>query len=297
MPLGKNSATRQAPWPDHAGRPFTDAGLLMSITKSPRAVNYPIVVLSSVLYLLAAPMGAKAFPSHCPEHFAGGKAPDLTDRHLARKANEVCFKAFAVLHSGVTRTPIFSAEHLTAISVLAARSTERNDDFHAESRLPEDHRAELADYRGSGFDRGHMTPNSDVADQDDEEETFSLANIVPQNSVSNRGLWTDIERATRHLAIQDGELWVVTGPIFGSGETNWLHGRVRVPTALFKAVYDPKVGSAGAYIADNGPGHGWRVVSMMELQQLTGIDVFPVLTVAGKAMEMRLPAPERRQER
>ena len=259
-----------------------------------KLARLPVILL---LLLLAAPTGAAAFQSHCRQHFAGGQAPDLTVSKLAANSKEVCFRGYAALHSGTTRTPVWSAEHLTGMSALAARSTERNDDFHPESRLPPDQRAELADYRGSGLDRGHMVPNSDLADQDEEEETFSLANVVPQDPASNRGLWAEIERAVRHLAERDGDLFVVTGPINGGGEARWLRGRVRVPDHLFKAVYDPAAGAAGAYVAVNGPGREWRAVSIAELERETGIDVFPSLAASVKAAEPRLPEPEGRRGR
>ena len=40
-----------------------------------------------------------------------------------------------------------------------------------------------------------------------QEESFSLGNIVPQNSDLNRGLWAEIEMFTRDLAERDGEVY------------------------------------------------------------------------------------------
>ena len=172
--------------------------------------------IALLVLLVGVPIAASAHPSSaCPEFFVAGQAPDVTDHRLAIQTDELCFSRFAVLHSGVTRTPLWSATRLTAAEVRAAARTERNDDFHAESRLSRERRAELRDYKYSGYDRGHLTENSAIADQDDEEQAFSLANIVPQNRNSNRGLWERIERAVRSLAARDGELFVVTGPIFG----------------------------------------------------------------------------------
>ncbi len=254
-------------------------------------------ILPALLLLFILPASASAFPTHCPEHFLGGQAPDLINHRLAIRAKEVCFRGYAVLHSGTTRTPIFSAERLTAENVAAARGTERNDDFHAESRLPAGQRAEPNDYRGSGYDRGHMTPNSDLGDQDEEEETFSLANIVPQNPVSNRGLWSEVETAVRALAERDGVVWVITGPIFTESTPQLINGRVRVPDQLFKAIFDPHTGTAGAYIAENGPNRSWRSTPITELSTLTGVDVFPALSPEVKAAGMPLPAPQRRQQK
>ena len=70
-----------------------------------------------------------------------------------------------------------------------------------------------------------------------------------------------------------------------------LGGRVLVPTGLFKAVYDPKLGQAGAYIADNAGEAKLREVSVAGLRQESGIDVFPDLPEAVKARAMDLPDP------
>jgi endonuclease G, mitochondrial len=100
----------------------------------------------------------------CPALFAGGQPPALLNPKLARRTHGLCFDAFAVLASGVTRGPLWSAEHSTAASLAAARGTARVNQFHPESALPIEDRAELADYTRSGYDRGHMTPSGDMPD-------------------------------------------------------------------------------------------------------------------------------------
>jgi endonuclease G, mitochondrial len=189
-----------------------------------------------------------------------------------------------VLHSGVTRTPLWAAEHLTRNGLDAAVATERKDTFHEESRLPPDERADLDDYARSGFDRGHLAPAADMPDEQAQHESFSLANMIPQDPQSNRGLWSGIrglwsgiESAVRGLARRSGDLYVVSGPVFQGTTLRRLRGRVLVPTHIFKAVYDPKRNQAGAYLVENADGDQWRSVSIAELQRITGIDPFPGL--------------------
>ncbi|MBS0384069.1 MAG: DNA/RNA non-specific endonuclease, partial [Proteobacteria bacterium] len=118
-------------------------------------------------------------------------------------------------------------------------------------------------------------------------------NIAPQAPSLNRGLWEEIEVAVRNLAETDGELFVVTGPIFANA-TATLNGRVRVPSAMFKAVFDPRRRQAAAYVADNVAGAGYRVVSIEQLREIVGFDAFPSLPAAIKARAMDLPTPQRR---
>jgi len=242
----------------------------------------------SFVLLLAAPAWAT-----CADEYYRGAAP-----HLAQSASwevrELCYDDFAVGHSGVTHTPLWSAERLTAGEVDAARALNRRDMFHAEAHLPRGERAELIDYRHSGYDRGHMAPSGDMPTPQAQAQSFTLANMAPQAPSLNRGLWEEIEVATRNLAERDGEVFVVTGPIFDEDGAT-LNGRVRVPRAMFKAVYDPRLRQAGAYIADNVAGAGYRVVSIATLRAMIGVDVFPSLPASIKARAMDLPSPERRE--
>jgi len=152
---------------------------------------------------LAACLGLPARAANqCPEHFAGGIAPTVTNSKLQARTQEVCFEAFAVLHSGISRAPLYSAEYLTRANLNAAGALSRKDSFHAESALSARDRAELKDYARSGYDRGHMSPNADFATRSAQAESFSLANMVPQVHANNAGVWAGIEGAARQLALR-----------------------------------------------------------------------------------------------
>jgi len=242
---------------------------------------------------IALPQAAAAAPTACPDHFLAGSAPDLRREPLARKARALCFSGYSVLHSGLTRTPLWAAERLTADRVADAREQERVNRFHADPRLPADERAELEDYERGGFDRGHMAPSGDFADPRSQAESFTLANMVPQDADLNRGLWAGIEAAVRGLATRHGEAYVVTGPVFEGDRLRSLKGRVAIPTSVYKAVYVPATRSAGAYVAENAPGRGYRVIPVAELTALIGMDVFPSLPADVKARAAQLPEPTR----
>jgi endonuclease G len=239
----------------------------------------------------AVPKFASAAASACPEHHASGAAPDITRPQLAAETRELCFREYSVLYSGISRTPLGSTEHLTRERIQDARGLQRENAFHEEERLPPDQRARLSDYARSGFDRGHMAPSGDMATPEGQMESFSLANMVPQDPGSNRCLWEGIENAVRDLALHEGEIWVVTGPIFQAEELQRLNHRVLVPTSLYKAVYLPSRREAAAYVAPNASGMAWRTVSLAELRDLAGLDAFPSLARDVQARAMRLPEP------
>ena len=247
--------------------------------------------LALILGVLIASSPAGAAPTSCPEHFANGRAPDIVRTTLTTRVRELCFEGYAVLHSGISRTPLAVAEHLTRARTLGAREVRREGSFREEERLPPDERAQLADYARSGFDRGHMAPSGDMATPTSMAESFSLANMVPQHPASNRCLWEGIETSVRRFAADEGEVYVVTGPVFTGETIERIGGRVLVPTSIYKAIYAPGRGIAAAYLATNGPGMAWRVVSLTKLREIAGIEVFPGVPATTRGRLLPLPEP------
>ena len=228
----------------------------------------------------------------CADHHPAAKPPALANPKLAAGTRPLCFYAFAALHSGVTRSPLWVAEHLTRASVEAARALDTRDNrFHPEERLPRAERAELTDYRGSGYDRGHMAPSGDMGDPAHDYESFSLANIVPQDGPLNRNGWADLEGYVRDLAGRLGEAYVVTGPAYQGGRVRRLNNRVLVPTHVWKALFVPGQG-AGAWIATNDARARWEVVSIAQLTARVGVDPFPRLDATSKAKVPAFPTFE-----
>jgi endonuclease G len=257
----------------------------------------PAALAAALAFTFGSSLAAQAEKAACPEHFAEGRAPALVEPKLTPRTHTLCYSGFAVLFSGLTRTPLWSAEHLTQERVAAARGQDRVNAFHPDAKLPSEDRSELSDYARSGYDRGHMAPSGDMADSQSQEESFSLANMIPQDPDNNRHLWAKIESGVRDLASETGELYVVTGPIFTGENVQSLKGRVLVPTQIYKAVYDPRRRQAGAYLVENTPAEDVRIVSLAELRRLTGIDAFPTLSqeVRESAMNLPLPRPGRRR--
>ena len=251
-------------------------------------------LLAITLALLAAPLTALAQKSAqdaaCPEFFPAGQPPALVNPRLAERTTLLCNDAYAVLASGVTRGPLWSAEHPTAASLAAARDTPRQGEFHPEARLPPEDRAQLGDYRRSGYDRGHMAPSGDMPDDRAQQQSFSLANMVPQTGILNRGLWADIESAVRDLAVAQGELYLVTGPAFQGRQIKSIGPNgVLVPTSTWKAVYDPRAGATGVYVCRNTARPTCGTVSVAALTDQVGIDPSPALPDAVKQAAMALP--------
>lgn len=230
-----------------------------------------------------------AAPTHCSGIYYGNEAPDILNPNLTHKARELCYSEFAVMHSGIARSPLWSAEHLFGTKL--GKKVERTNDFHPEERLPADERSELSDFAHSGYDRGHMAPARDFNTVQAEHECFTLANMVNQDHTDNTGLWSGVEEATRSLAKQRGELYVITGPLFIGSTIKRVNGRVLVPTHIFKAIYDPSTGKGASYLVNNAPETEYKVLSITQIEQMSGIRLFPKMSTAAKQTPMPLPAP------
>jgi endonuclease G len=254
-----------------------------------------LVVAVTIAYSLLS--GSPRRDEICPTHFLDGRAPGV-EAARDKSASTLCFSGFSVRFSGVTKTPIWSAERLTGDRVKQAADLPRNNAFHEETKLPRGLRSGLSDYKRSGYDRGHLAPSGDMASAQSQYESFTLANMIPQHPCSNEGLWAGLESTVRKIAISQGEIFVVTGTVYSRAASGKSIGRgVAVPDEVFKAVYDPVTGQAGAYVADNSGESAWRTMSIAELKEATGVDAFPSLPEDVKGAMMRLPRPEKSKYR
>lgn len=220
--------------------------------------------------------------SACPQFFASGKPPLVVPRPTHRS---LCYDAFAILHSGESKTAVYVAQKLNRASVLDA-DEKRTNRFFADARLRTAERATLDDYKGSGYDRGHLAPAGQMPTAQAMAQSFSLANMVPQAPRHNQGTWrVSVEDATKKYAGRaTGDVYVITGPVFepsiaqspGIGP-----GEVRVPKYLFKLVYDEKENRAWAHwhLNDNAT-RASRPISYGELVKRTGIEFLPGMHLA-----------------
>ena len=148
----------------------------------------------------------------CPQFFANG-TPPVAEKQPMQHA--LCYDAFAILHSGESKTLVFVAQRLNRASIADA-DEKRTNRFFPDARLRSAERASLDDYKGSGFDRGHMAPAGDMPTAQAMAQSLSLANMVPQAPEHNRGVWAKtVEAATRKYASRaTDDVNVITGPVY-----------------------------------------------------------------------------------
>jgi endonuclease G len=78
--------------------------------------------LAFALFFILLSSLAIAAPTDRPQHYFGGQAPDIVNEKLAGKTQQVCYRGYGLIHSGISRTPVVSAEHLTRESITSCPS-------------------------------------------------------------------------------------------------------------------------------------------------------------------------------
>lgn len=269
------------------GKVFLNNTLVKIVLGMVAASSFAIAFGQEKISQLAAIMPS-ASNSACMDQFYRDVPPYLHKTSLQKNAYPLCFNGFNVMYSGVSKTPLWVAEALTPERL--SKKIPREDSFHEEKRVRAEHRALLSDYRGSGYDRGHMAPNADMPVAEAQYDSFSLANMVPQAPKNNQQVWRELEEATRALVTkQKQDIYVVTGPVFSGRKLKTIGQGVIVPTAVYKAVYLPKTGAIGAYYAPNDNSQQVSIVSVCYLEEQLGINLFPQLTEEQKRNTYKLP--------
>lgn len=210
----------------------------------------------------------------CEEHLKYGAPSQAT--HL------LCRLGYAQSYNEGRKVADWVEYHLTREKANGA--VERSDDFRPDPDLAPNIRAELSDYRRSGFDRGHLAPAGDMQwSEQAMSESFLLSNMAPQVGVGfNQGIWKTLEEKVRQWARSRGELYIMTGPIYIGDRIDTIGTHhVAVPTHFYKVVFDPVRVDAIAFILPNmklkSRDLPHYVTSVDTVEMMTDLDFLPEL--------------------
>jgi endonuclease G, mitochondrial len=205
------------------------------------------------------------------------------------------YDGFVVCVDCRTKVPLWTYEILTSEDLEgdAAREACR---FKENTELPAHMRSELADYAGSGFDRGHLVAAGDCKSSKEKmDASFLLSSICAQDPGFNRGAWARLEKHARDLVKTATKVHIVSGPLFLAAEDGSGGRRISFPvigkndvavaTHFFKVVV--LEGVAGdkkvvAYLLPNEPIPATEPLEKFEvtiekIERLSGIFFGPLL--------------------
>lgn len=201
-------------------------------------------------------------------------------------------------------------------------SYNRSNDWQYDPKIPIEYQPDLSrgSYAGSGsgWIRGHQVMSNHRYVSYSPElnaQTFYSTNIMPQNSAFNSGLWNELEFSCTNKGSTTGcdTLYCVTGAY---GVQDWTSDKagkkVAIPEYCFKAmlkarstknttpvwmITDPKELMAIGYCAKNSSSSNQGKVSdytmsIAELEELTGLKLFPMLheSVAAEVKAQHKPS-------
>ena len=143
--------------------------------------------------------------------------------------------------------------------------------------------ADWRNFKNSGYTKGHLLPAADRKfSKDAYNETFLTSNISPQIYDFNAGVWNRLEQKTRYWAQKYDELFVITGGILSNNLKTIGYEDVAVPNYFYKILLDftqPEIKAIAFLVPHKKSTKALYtfVVSIDEIESLTGIDFFPSL--------------------
>jgi len=185
-------------------------------------------------------------------------------------------KDYVISYDRRNRVPNWVFEHLTKESVARNESVDRSkSSFIEDESIHQFFRSTNSDYKGSGFDRGHLAAAGNHRQSRDIcDETFLLSNMSPQIGQGfNRDKWEHLERYVRGLTKIYRNVYVCTGPLYLPKKSekdgkNYVKyqvigkNNVAVPTHFFKVILGENSGDSSsssshlemeAYVLPNQP--------------------------------------------
>ncbi|RVE60989.1 hypothetical protein OJAV_G00166260 [Oryzias javanicus] len=265
-----------------------------------------LAVLTVALWA-TQPTGAEVVDTfiYCSEYFYKGKPPGGFDQNAKKICQKTYYSGyyFATLYSTSHRIPLYSAytfsfacnnqegrksgnwfiepqlsqdedPNFSDMAYMKSYSSRDSDNIKVKQAIDED-------YKHTGYDRGHLNPNSFQCN-DGRGATFTLTNSVPMDACFNRVHWKDWEAAVIGILQQQdsaGTAYLVTGAvpspnkkipkqgIFDSSDERDFN-RVTVPSHIWTAVcyihpVDPEESFSFGFIGVNVP-HGSIQVKTIE---------------------------------
>lgn len=162
---------------------------------------------------------------------------------VGSKGLEVTHRGHTLAFNTTHNTPDWVAWTLTAEHADGAE--QRSQKFWADPTIPRAYRVDYYDYKGSGYDRGHMCPAGDNKwSREAMHDCFYMSNMCPQEPSLNSGAWGALEQACRKWAVSEGEMHIVCGPIYEGRkhERIGIDHAVDVPEAFYKVVLSLRPG-------------------------------------------------------
>lgn len=226
-------------------------------------------LLRPLLAVLAV-MASAGAAANCGLHDDAGE-PSNADQTL-------CYDGFMIGYDHQNKVADWVMYTVTPDSV--AENHGREASFREDSQLPDRYRSTLNDYRGSGYDRGHLAGRATIdSTRQIMEDSFILSNIAPQLPGFNRRGWNELEQYFRQCVFDTSNgVIMITGPVY-SGEPRFIGDGVRIADAFYKVAMERSSPyRMMAYLVPHEPFNGEEIhlfrTTVDDVEAQTGLDFF-----------------------
>jgi endonuclease G len=193
----------------------------------------------------------------------------------AKQGVAICRAGYVTLNDTTAKLPVWVS--YTLYPEYALGCVPRSNGFAPDQSLPKGSRAELVDFKGSGYDIGHVVPNADQSRFDQtEKESFLLTNMVAQLPGTNRGIIKLTETNIRGWVTQRNHPYVIySGPLYGPGDKTIGLNQIVVPHAFYKIVIDTTTNEVAGFLIPHVGNQGNDLTKVRapidQIQQLSGV--------------------------
>lgn len=249
--------------------------------KQKHALRKLIILIAIILILFIVLCFISPKENEVEAYAIGEKIPNLELPAMTKDEQIIKHTGYTLSYNEEYEVANWVAYELTRDEVLG--SGVREDSFKPDPDVRTGS-ATLADYRGSGYDRGHLAPAADFKwSSEAMSDTFFLSNMTPQEPSFNRGIWADLEAVVRTMAYDNGSVYVVTGPVLTDGPYKTIgDNKVAVPKRFYKVILDytePELKAIGFVLPNENSDKPLQAfaTTVDEVEAITGIDFFPLL--------------------
>lgn len=212
--------------------------------------------------------------------FSKNEKEDLSIPATNKNELIICHTGYCLSYNSDFKLAKWVAYELTMAETQGTFA--RNDKFKPDPLITRNS-ASLADYKKSGYDRGHLAPAADMKwSAEAMRESFYLSNMSPQDKSFNRGIWKKLEERVRDWAIENKAIYITTGPILEPNLPTIGPNQIPIPKAFYKVILDytqPEIKAIGFIIPNQGSSSPLSTfaLSIDAVEKQTHIDFFSKL--------------------
>ena len=188
--------------------------------------------LISILLVIAA-VNAQAWTQRAPQDPQTCRVHAPYGFPQTAGVQPICRQAYLVGYDAAAKLPRYVTYELLPQNALGCWP--RTNAFVADQSIQNGPRPD--DYAGTGYDKGHMSPDGDLSwDQQVEYESFLMTNMSPQHGSLNRGIWKLLETSIRGWAVQRNQSYTLYGGGVYDAQDPRIGTGVVVPHGFYKIV-------------------------------------------------------------